>query len=73
MTVIPETCPGTVYDIYVFLTDELPQITQRNKSSYDVDNEMARNIASEIKTIISLSFLFNSKITVFHRYLYNNM
>ena len=35
------------------------------KSSYDIDNDMARNIA------VTLSFLFNSEITVFHRYLYN--
>ena len=46
------------------------------KSSHDVDNEMARNIARvKIRMVISLvklSFLFNSEITVFHRYLHNN-
>jgi len=40
------------------------------KSSYDVDNEMARNIVRvKLKTIIS----FNSENSVIHRYLYNTV
>ena len=36
------------------------------KSSYDFDNEMARNIAR-----VKLTFLFNSENSVIHSYLYN--
>ena len=46
-----------------------------SKSSYDVNNKMARNIARvKLKTIISLklSFLFYSENSVIHNYLYNN-
>jgi hypothetical protein len=38
------------------------------KSSYDIDNEMARNIAR-----VKLSFLFNSENSVIHSYLYNKI
>jgi len=45
------------------------------KSSYDVDNEMAWNIARvKLKTIISLwnyRFYLNSENSVIHSYLYN--
>jgi hypothetical protein len=53
--------------MFTFQTGSLHMCWQRNG---------AKNSESEIKMVISLvklSFLFNSEITVFHRYLYNKL